>query len=346
MKIKTVEATKISVPLDRPAKFATRRVTSRDYTVVRIDTDENLSGYGMCWWNHPADIIGRQLVQHLIGQDALDIERLWNGMYREIYRERGGGAFSALSAIDIALWDLKCKHFGLPLHKILGTFRGRVSCYASNGYYRDGEGVSQLVEEIAGYLKLGFTAVKIKVGGLPLEEDVKRVRAIRDSFGYDIKLMVDANNGYDRTASLYAGREYEKFKVEWFEEPVSPDDLDGAAIVCAALDIPIAQGELEYNRHGFRDIVNKKAADILQPDALFCGGVTEFLKIAHYAEVNNLPIAPHAEHDLHAQLIASIPNGVTVEYFLKKTDIMKDTMLYKSTLQPQDGFWNLDRNPG
>jgi len=345
-KIKSVEALKVSIPLERPARFATRVVSARDYTVVKVDTDEGLTGYGLCWWNHPADVVTRHLAHHLVGRDPLNIERLWDAMYREIYRERKGAAVCALSAVDIALWDIKCKRYAQPLHGLLGSFRDKVPCYASDGYYRTGEGVKELVEEIGHYVKMGFRAAKIKVGAIPLDEDVKRVKAIRDAFGYDLKLMVDANNGYDRAQAIAAGREYEKFKVEWFEEPIWPDDLDGAAAVCQALDTPVAQGELEYTKYGFRDIVMRGAADILQPDVLFCGGITEFLKIAHLAEACNLPVAPHAEHDIHAQLVATIPNALTVEYFEKESDVMKDSMLYESTLVPRDGYLELPSVPG
>jgi D-arabinonate dehydratase len=347
VKVSSVEAFKVSVPLDRPARFATRIVSYRDYTVVKIETDEGgLVGYGLCWWNHPAEIVRRQLARHVLGKNPLEIEKLWLAMYKEVYRERKGGAICALSAIDIALWDIKSKYFRMPLHKLLGSLKEKVPCYASNGYYREGEGPSHLVDEIGDYKKMGFTSTKIKVGAVPLEEDIKRVKAVRDAFGYDLELMVDANNGYNRYGAIEAGREYEKFKVRWFEEPVWPDDLEGAAAACAALDVPIAQGELEYLRHGFQEIINHKAADILQPDAFFCGGITEFLKIAHMAEANNLPVAPHAEHDLHAQLAASVPNALIVEYFHKKTDVMKDSMLYESTLEPVDGFLTLPSEPG
>jgi len=344
--VSSVDAFKVSVPLDRPVRFATRVVSHRDFTVVRIETGEGIVGHGLTWWNHPADVVKRQLAQHLLRKDPSDIEKLWLAMYKEVYRERKGGAICALSAVDTALWDIKAKHHGVPLHKLLHSTREKVPAYASNGYYREGEGPSQLVEELGRYRKRGFNAAKIKVGGVPLGEDLKRVKAIRDAFGYDFELMVDANNGYRQDNAIEAGRAYEKFKVKWFEEPLWPDDLEGTAAVCAALDVPVAQGELEYLVSGFREIIHHKAADILQPDVVFCGGITEFLKIAQLAQEHNLPVAPHAQHDLSAQLVASIPNGTTVEYFYKDADIMKDTTLFKSSLEPKDGFLTPSSEPG
>ena len=347
MIIRSVDALKVSVPLDRPVRFATRVVSHRDFTVVRIETDEGTIGHGLTWWNHPADVVKRLLAQHLLGKDPLDIDNLWQAMYKEVYRERKGGAICAISAVDIALWDIKSKHQGVPLYRLLGGTREKIPAYASDGYYREGEGPSQLVEELTRYRKLGgFSSAKIKVGGVPLEGDLKRVKAIRDAFGYDFELMVDANNAYDQQGAIEAGHGYERFKVRWFEEPVWPDDLEGAAAVCAALEVPVAQGELEYLVSGFQEIIHHRAADILQPDVVMCGGITEFLRIASLARTHNLPIAPHAQHDLSAQLVASIPNGLNVEYFYKEADIMKDTMLFKSTLQPRDGFLTPSNEPG
>ena len=347
MIIRSVDAYKVSVPLTRPVRFATRAVSHRDFTVVRVETDEGLVGHGLTWWNHPADVVRRLLAQHLLGNDPLDIEKLWHAMYKEVYRERKGGAICAISAVDIALWDIRAKHQRLPLRKLLHGTKEKVPAYASDGYYREGEGPSQLVEELEGYRKRGgFTSAKIKVGGVPIEEDLKRVKAIRDAFGYDFELMVDANNGYSQDQAMEAGRGYERFKVKWFEEPLWPDDLEGTSAVCAALDVPVAQGELEYLVSGFREIIHHRAADILQPDVVFCGGITEFMKIAKLAQEYNLAIAPHAQHDLSAQLVASIPNGLTVEYFYKDADIMKDTTLFRSTLEPKDGFLTPSNEPG
>src|SRR5512135_3612822 len=133
VKVTSVEAFKVSIPLDRPARFATRVVSYRDYTVVRVEADEGgLVGYGLCWWNHPAEVVRRQLAQHILGKNPLDIEKIWQEMYKEVYRERKGGAICALSAVDIALWDIKCKYFRMPLHKLLGSLREKVPCYASN----------------------------------------------------------------------------------------------------------------------------------------------------------------------------------------------------------------------
>lgn len=346
MKVVNIETFKVSIPLSKPAMFATRIVRERDYTVVRVDTDEGIEGYGICWWHHPALIIEKYLRNHIIGSDPLKYEELWDRMYYELYRERKGGAICAISAVDIAIWDIICKYYNKPLYKLLGNYRDKVPCYASGGYYREKKGVDGLVREIMKYVKMGFKAAKIKIGRLSINEDYERVKAVRDEVGEDFMLMIDANNAYNRYEAIKAGKMFETLKVYWFEEPLWPDDIEGMAYVRQKISIPIAAGELEYTRYGFKELITRGAVDIIQPDVTFCGGITEFLKIAHLAESHGIPVAPHAAHDIHAQLVAAIPNGLIVEYFLKEADIMKDMVLYKKTLQPKNGYLQPSDRPG
>ncbi|MEM4287853.1 MAG: enolase C-terminal domain-like protein [Candidatus Caldarchaeum sp.] len=147
-------------------------------------------------------------------------------------------------------------------------------------------------------------------------------------------MAVDVNNAYNRYQAIKAGRAFEKYDIMWFEEPVWPDDLDGSALVAKTLDVPVASGELEYTKYGFKELLCKEAVDIVQPDVMFCGGITEWLKIAEMAEAFNIPVAPHAAHDVHAHLVAAVPNGLTVKYFLCESDMM----LYQETLEPEEVY--------
>lgn len=346
MKIRNLRTTMVSVPLRQPVSFATRTVRKRDYTVVEVETDEGITGLGLTWWHHPAVIIREYLQQHVVGEDPFCIEKIWDRMYREIYRERKGAAICALSAIDLALWDILGKKLGQPVYRLLGGFRDQVPCYASGGYYREGKGVSDLAKEMSNFVGRGFRAVKMKVGGVGLEKDVERVKAVRNAIGQDVELMVDANNAYSVKQALLAGRQYEKYRVAWLEEPVWPDNVKGSALVAQALDMPIAAGELEYTRYGFRDLVHSAAADILQPDVMFCGGFSEALKIAHLAGAWHLPISPHAAHDFSVHYVAAVANGLSVEYFLRETDAMKEMELFEETLEPKNGFLELPGKPG
>lgn len=346
MKIKRVEAIKVAPKLNAPAHFATRTVDHREYTVVQIETDTGLTGVGIAWFLHTADIVTHQLAPLLIGNDPFEVEANWDKMYREVYRERKGAAVCAVSVVDVALWDILGKALGKPLYMLLGGYRSSVPCYASGGYYREGKGVEGLRKEVRRYVDAGFTGVKIKVGALPLDKDLERVRAAMEEAGPGVKVAVDANNAYDRIGALKAGREYEKLGVWWFEEPLMPDDVDGMAELAQVLDTPIAAGELEYTRHGFRELITRKAVDIVQADSIFCGGVTEFMKIAKTAEVFSVPVAPHNTHNINAHLVAAIPNGLSVEYFFREADIMKDMELYTEDLVPENGYIKLPNKPG
>lgn len=347
MKIKGFEAFKVSVPLNRPAIFATRQVNKREFTLVRLETDDGIEGWGMCWWHHPADIAERYLKPIVMGSDPLLYERIWNRMYSQLYRERKGGAISAISAVDLAIWDIISKHHDLPLYKVIGGGRDEVDCYASDGYYRQGEGVEELLKEVKGYVDSGFRAVKLKVGKLPLREEYERVRQVRELIGEDRQLMLDANNGYSRPQALKAARLFEKLDVDWYEEPLNPNDLDGMSELRAKISLPIAAGELDYLRYSFAEMIKKGAVDIIQPDVMFVGGVTEFLRVAALASSFNIPVAPHAEHNVHAQLVAALPNCVTVEYFVKESDVMKDMHLFKTNIRPdKNGKLKPSQKPG
>lgn len=346
MKIVGVEAIPLRVPLDRPATFATRTVRYRDYVVVRVHTDEGIEGIGYTWYLHSASIIEHLLKDHILGEDPFAIEKIWSNMYQEVFRERKGAAIRAMSALDIAIWDIIGKALEKPLHRLLGGYDDKIKCYASGGYYRKGKGLEGLVEEMLYYVERGFKAVKMKVGSLPIEGDVERVKAVRDAVGPNVEVMLDANNGYNVKQAIKAGRRYERYNVAWLEEPVWPDDIKGSAKVAAALEVPVASGELEYTRYGFRDLIENEAVDIIQPDATVCGGVTEWMKIANMAEAWNIPVNAHAEHEIHVHLMSAIKGGDYVEYFHRETDITKEMLLFKQQLVPKDGILEAPREPG
>jgi D-galactarolactone cycloisomerase len=199
-----------------------------------------------------------------------------------------------LSGIDIALWDIKGKHFGVPAHRLLGgPLRTEVQAYATGLYRRmSGDPLRYLGEEAAGYVAEGFKAVKLKVG-FGVEEDAAVTRAVREAIGPDVALMVDANHAYDAVAAIRLGRLIEPYDIGWFEEPVPPEDLAGYRAVKAALSIPVAGGECEFTRFGFRDVLTSLAIDIIQPDTCAAGGLSECKKIADMAEAFGVRYNPH-----------------------------------------------------
>ena len=205
-----------------------------------------------------------------------------------------GVAIAAISGVDIALWDIKGKALGLPIHALLGgAFRDRVRAYATGLYFRRvDDQPAALAREAAAYAAQGFTAVKMKVG-LGLAADRRNIQAVREAIGPDITLMADANHAYDAKEAIRVGRVLEQAGAYWFEEPVSPEDVDGYVEVKAALDLAIAGGEAEFTRWGFRELLRRRAVDIVQPDTCSAGGLTECKRIMALASAFGVQYTPH-----------------------------------------------------
>ncbi|MEQ3552746.1 mandelate racemase/muconate lactonizing enzyme family protein [Pseudonocardia nematodicida] len=320
--IKSVTMVTASVPLPEPVGFSSRTVTRREYTLVRVSTEKDITGIGFCYPGHAAADLSTIAVRDLlaplvVGQDVSDIERLWNSMYQEaLLHGRTGSVMRALSAIDIALWDAKAQEAGLPLHKLLGGHADRVPAYASGGYYLDGKGPDGLARELAGYVEAGFTAVKMKIGRLDHRSELDRLAAAREAIGPDVLLMLDANNAFsDLPTALRTVRAWERFDPYFVEEPFSPDDITNHARLADRVDVPIATGEIEAGRWRTREIMDRGGAIILQQDAAVCGGVSELQKIAHTASSYGVTLCPHWFHDLHAPLAGAWSNVRFVEYF-------------------------------
>ncbi|MEQ3550293.1 mandelate racemase/muconate lactonizing enzyme family protein [Pseudonocardia nematodicida] len=320
--IKSVTTLTTSVPLPAPVGFSSRTVTRREYTLVRITTEQGVSGIGFCYPGHAAAELSTIAVRDLlgpllVGEDCADIERLWNRMYQEaLLHGRTGSVMRALSAIDIALWDAKAREAGLPLHKLLGGHADRVPAYASGGYYLDGKGPDGLARELAGYVEAGFTAVKMKIGRLDHRGELDRLAAAREAVGPDTLLMLDANNAFsDLPTALRAVRAWERFDPYFVEEPFSPDDITNHARLAARVDVPIATGEIEAGRWRTRELLEQGGAIILQQDAAVCGGISELQKIAHTASSYGVTLCPHWFHDVHAPVAGAFSNVRFVEYF-------------------------------
>ena len=286
----------------------------RRFGLVQVLTDAGITGECPVGAS-PAIVDGLKHV--LIGQDPLLIEHHWRSMFATRHTTVGGDFMFALSRVDIALWDLLGKVTDQPVWKLLGGDRQRVEAYAAGGYYGHTKGLRELAAEMERYLKLGYRAVKMKVGwaGTTLQADAERVRVVRETIGPEIKLMVDANHAYSAAQAIRFGRMVERHEIEWFEEPVPHTDLRGGAEVCAALDMPIATGEMETTRWGFRAMLAARALDICQADPVNCGGLTEWRKIAALATADHLTLAPHGTHLIGMHCVASIPEALTVETY-------------------------------
>jgi D-galactarolactone cycloisomerase len=282
--------------LSQPFAYSRAWYDRRTAMLVEIETDQGLIGWGECYG--PARMtaaVVNAVAPWLIGENPLRTEYLWQTIYARL-RDHGqkGIVIEGLSGIDIALWDIKGKYFEAPIYQLLGgAIREDVQAYAT-GLYRlkSGDPLKYLPEEAAGYVAEGFKAVKLKVG-FGIEDDAAATRAVREAIGPDIALMVDANHAYDSTASIRLGRMIEQYNITWFEEPVPPEDAEGYRAVKSALSIPIAGGECEFTRFGFRDLLASHALDIVQPDTCAAGGLTECKKIADMSEAFGIRYNPH-----------------------------------------------------
>jgi len=300
MKIKKVTCHWLGAPVERP--FTSSRgwlYTTRNTCLVEIETDDGVVGWGECYG--PSAVakafIETQLAGQIVGRDPFDVEVIWEHLYNRI-KDYGqtGMAIAAISGIDIALWDIIGKVTGKPVHKLIGgAFRDEVQAYATGLYFIDMKRVTEeAVEEAQKFVSEGFRAIKMKIGLGSLQKDIDRVAAVRDAIGSDVRLMVDANHCYSVPNAIRLGRELQELDIDWFEEPISPEDIDGYVEVSRALDMAVAGGENDFTRFGFRDKIVRKAMDIVQPDVCAAGGLTECKKIAAMASAHGVECVPHA----------------------------------------------------
>ena len=318
--------------------------------IVRVHTDSGITGIGHVdaggiyrvddnGKKHPAGaaLVAREEFASLItGEDPLDNERLWAKMFACTHRRGWSGLgcsrndfMTALAATDIALWDIKGKATELPIYKLLGGYTDRVPCYVAGGYYREGKSVDMLARECKRYVEDSFSAIKIRVGGVPLDEDVERVKAVRAAIGPDVKLMLDANGAYDVEGAVSASQAYAPYDIFWFEEPVHwYDEVDGLRQVTEITGIPIASGEGARTRWHARQLLTNSNIRYMQYDGMKSGGPTEWLKVAAMCSAFNISMAPHHGPNIHAHLVAAVPNGLFVEYFPNPADYDSEEELY------------------
>ncbi len=369
MKITNIQVHQVSAPLARSFWMSLEPYTTASELIVRVETDEGLVGIGEIHgrpMDQIATIVAGTFAPLLTGQDPMEHERHWSAMFAHTHSRAGAGLgqatgqphfgagarpqiMAAIAGIDIALWDLKGKITGQSVSRLLGASRSTVPCYASGGYYGpDGEAdIDNLVEEMRGYVDLGFQAVKMKVGGLSIDEDVDRVAHVREAIGSDIGLMLDANVAYDVPSAISAAHAFEPFEITWFEEPVHwYDGVFGLGQVAATTTIPIASGESELHRWGCRDLILHGGIRIMQFDATRAGGVTEWLRVAAYAASHGVEMAPHHDPQIHGHLIAAVPNGHVQEVF---PNPVRDPLwegLFVDRPEIVDGILHVPERPG
>ena len=346
MKITDVTTEVYRWPRHKPITNGLHTYTHVTLELVKIATDEGTTGIGLGAAGTIGQATAARLKPLLIGADPLNVERLWHKMWVPKVIGRRGMTTRAISAIDIGLWDIRAKVASMPLYKLLGGYRDRVPTYIAGGYYEEGKGLQELAQEMIDNVEMGAKAIKMKVGALPIREDVERVRVVREAIGPDVKLMVDANCAYRYYEAIQLAKRIEEYDPFWFEEPVAADDYAGHRKLAAATSIPIASGENEYTRYGFRDLIAQEAVAILNADAKILGGVSEFMKVAALAQAHDLDIAPHGSQDIHVHLVAAIANGLILEFYRDTVDPMWGKTYHHTLTLNDDGTVSPPDVPG
>ena len=321
MKITGLDVHVLASPLPEPFAFSQGWVRQRSATLVEVHTDEGVSGWGEAFAQGleppqiAATVIDKALRPLVTGANALDVEVLWHRMYH-MTRDYGrkGSVVAAISAVDIALWDIAGKFHGVPVHSLLGgAFRTRVQPYATGFYRIHGQGeADRLADEALRHLDAGFSHMKVKLG-YGVDDDLACMRAIGKAIqGKPVALMIDTNHAYGRAEALRLGRALSDFNLRWYEEPVAPEDIAGYVEMRQKLTMPIAGGENEHTLFGYRELLGAHAVDIAQPDVGSCGGITAARHIVALAHAHGIQVNPHVWGSAVAQaaslqVIAAVP---------------------------------------
>ena len=316
-KIAHLKADHYRIPLPRALEDSMHgTMTLFEVVTARVTDSDGLTGVGYtftCGVNGGAiaDILGREMPALVQGRDPDLIEAIWKDLWWGFhYGGRGGPTVLALSALDMALWDMKAKRANTPLWKLLGGYDPKVPAYA--GGIDIDLTAQQLVDQTHENVAKGHRAIKMKVGRERLSEDVAKMAALRDAFGLDMPLMCDANMKYTVDGAIRAARAFRDYDLTWFEEPIPPDDPKGHARIASEGGIPIASGENLRSLWDFRTAI-EHGVTFPEPDVTNCGGVTPFVKIARLAEAFHLPVTSHGAHDITVQLLAACPNRSYLE---------------------------------
>lgn len=352
MQIKSVQTHFLKIPLDRTIRDSLYEVSYIGLPVVKLSTDDGLEGWGFNWntaggGEFAKEMIDRYMVRFLVGKDPMNRKRITSELFFletfgwDFRLGRNGLAVVAISAIDMALWDLLCKRADLPLWKVLGGYHEKVEAYNTHGGWLSWS-IEDLVSNSKSLVSEGYRAIKLKVGSPNPEDDYERLKAVRTAVGKSIRVMIDANAKWDLETATRWGRQFDDYDPFWFEEPINPLDIKGHATLRSKISTPIAVGESIHNKFMFRDYSDQKAADIFQVDATKVAGITEWLEIANFASMNNINVYPHTniQQPLHVQLVAASTNASVVEHVPWLLDVWKEPLV------PKRGFFELPGHSG
>jgi D-galactarolactone cycloisomerase len=349
VKITDVEVVQLAKTLDHPHRNSKQTMVRRVFSLVRVHTDEAIDGLGEAWCDpHVAPGAVARLRSLALGVDPFNVEELWNRAFNgaPMYDPKGA-AVAAISGIDIACWDIMGKALGVPVSQLIGgRSRDAIPAYASDLHWL--EDPEEMGRMAAGFVERGFSAVKTHLGVDP-EGDVGRVRALRNAIGPDVGLMVDINTAFDRPTAIRFGRLIAGYDIAWYEEPLSPMDIDGLPLIREATGLPIAGGENEYTRWGFKEQFSRNALDVAMPDVARTGGITEMKKIIAVADAFGVPVSPHnyssgvcSAATLH--LLAACPGTGPLEWDVVNSSILDELLVEPVTVR--GGAVEVPQSPG
>jgi L-alanine-DL-glutamate epimerase-like enolase superfamily enzyme len=329
MKITQVAVDVLRVPVERAYVAGGRTVDANWHVLARITTSDGVTGFGYVVYPRPdlMTAIGhaaRELGQYLIGMSVLEPEAAWDRLARRgDWVGPGGFLHIALAPLDIAVWDAAGKTLGQPLFRLLGGYRDRLPSYGSDGLW-----YSLTPDELAAtarrHVEGGFGAVKLRLGKEPTPEgEVRRVQAVRDAVGPQVKIMVDATESWTLTQARRAGRALQEAGIAWLEDPVHHLDVTGLSELRNQLEVPIAAGEHLYHLDAFRTTLEARAVDVIILDLARVGGITPWRKIAALAQAHRVPVCGHVVPEVQIHLLCSIPHGHLVEYVPRSAGILK-----------------------
>ncbi len=310
---------------------AIQAFTKQETPIVRITTDDGITGTGYAYTvgtggSAVVAMIRDDMAPKLLGRDPALVERIWKDLFFHVHANAVGATVSlSLSAIDLALWDIRCQKAGEPLWRLAGGAQERLPLYSTEGGWLNFT-IEELVDGAIEAKEQGFLGCKPKVGKPSAAEDVTRIQAIREAVGPDFAVMVDANQVFTVSEAIRRARLFEPLDLAWFEEPMPAEDMRGHMRLSASTSLPIAIGESLYHPNYFREYLANDACSIVQVDVARIGGITPWLKVAHIAESFNVSVCPHYLMEIHVSLCAAVPNAQWVEYIPQLTDLTTTAM--------------------
>ncbi|BBH24237.1 racemase [Paenibacillus baekrokdamisoli] len=350
--IRSVRARNVEIPLEVPLWIGGSKIVKRDYCFVEVSTTMDRKGYaiGFARGADLSSIIVEQIAPQIMKYPIDCTEKIWEAMYDNgRLNGRQGMIMRAISLIDIALWDLKAKKAGLPLHTLLGGYRESIPLLMSGGYYANDKDLGKLQEEYRGYAEQGFKHLKLMVGGATMEEDMQRFITLRKCLPESISLGVDANGAWKDVKAVKrwiekAGKETSG--LSFVEEPLPPEQMEQMSWLCNQVDVPIAVGEFLAGRWTFKQYISNGCMDIVRADATLCGGITEWKRIAALAAASNLSLLPHYFGSIHIHLGLALPGCKMIEAVSTEGRNSNYHLIVGTSYMQRDGMAYPTNSPG